>query len=71
MFLLLGIAWVLVTSICLWLLHACWRAWRFMQTNGSVTIQVMTQEERLAEEAFVEHAKARAWKELYLEVGHG
>jgi hypothetical protein len=69
MFLALGIAYALVVTICCWLLHALWTAWRFMARSGSVTIQVMTVEERRAEEEFVEHARRRAWKELYLEVG--
>jgi hypothetical protein len=63
---LLGISSFGVICVCAWFAWQCWRAWCWMQSAPSLTIQVMTQEER---EAFTEHAKARAMKVLYQEVG--
>lgn len=71
MFALLGIAWIMVTTLCLWLFWQCIRLIFWAQKAGSVTIQVMTSEERRQQEEFVEHARRRAWKELYMEVGNG
>jgi hypothetical protein len=71
MFALLGIAWLTTTLLAGWLIWQCVRFLVWMRRNGSVTIQLMTAEERLEQERFVEHARKRAWKELYLEVGNG
>jgi hypothetical protein len=63
---LLGISWALVVAICVWLLLLIRNAWKWAGKAPSSTIQVMTHEEQ---EKFVEHARKRAWKALYLEVG--
>lgn len=68
MFLALGIAWALTTSLCLWLLWQLVRLVRYVRSRGNITIQVLTAEERLQEEAFVEYARQRA-KEIYISLG--
>jgi hypothetical protein len=69
MFLALGMAFMLTLFVVGWLIVQLVRAWLWLGRSGSATIQVMTVEERRKEEVFVEHARRRAWKELYMEVG--